>query len=145
MQKLQPKKCTVCKKGLKLSINRDAKRKNFCSKKCLGFFNRSKVGALNQNWKGGRFTDKRYGYVWIYKPGFPGAQRNGKYALEHRVVMSEYLGRPLKTFENVHHKNDRRNDNKISNLELWITHQPQGIRVKDLLKLYSNSFNKLIK
>lgn len=47
--------------------------------------------------------------------------------------MSELLGRPLVQGENVHHKNGVRTDNRPANLELWITKQPKGQRVADLL------------
>lgn len=50
---------------------------------------------------------------------------------EHRVVMAEYLGRPLLPGENVHHKNGDRADNRLENLELWSTNQPYGQRVVD--------------
>jgi len=45
--------------------------------------------------------------------------------------MEEHLGRKLLPNENVHHLNGNRQDNRLENLELWSTHQPQGQRVRD--------------
>jgi hypothetical protein len=53
---------------------------------------------------------------------------------QHRAVMEALIGRPLERFENVHHRNGVRNDNRPANLELWVTHQPKGQRVEDLVR-----------
>lgn len=75
-------------------------------------------------------TDKRSGYRSLYRPGHPMAGKNG-YIMEHRLVMSDALGRPLLATENVHHINGVRDDNRIENLELWSTAQPSGQRIPD--------------
>lgn len=67
------------------------------------------------------------------------------WALEHRLVMEDKLGRKLRKGENVHHLNGDRLDNAPDNLELWVTRQPRGQRIEDLvnwaneiLDLYAN-------
>jgi len=94
--------------------------------------NKAKRGKRSTNWKGGRVVDK-WGYIQIWKPEHPNAKGAG-YIHEHRLIISEHLGRPLIKGENVHHKNGERADNRLSNLELWSTTQPSGQRVKDKIK-----------
>lgn len=86
-------------------------------------------------WKGGRTINNR-GYVLVKKPGHPNAYKSAGgigYVLEHVFVMSEFLGRPLRKGETVHHRNGVKTDNRLENLELWTVHQPYGQRVEDVL------------
>jgi HNH endonuclease len=73
------------------------------------------------------------GYVFIFEPTHPNAHRDG-YVAEHAKVMAAKLGRPLERFEEVHHRNGNRSDNRPENLELWARGmQPPGSRVSDLI------------
>lgn len=63
--------------------------------------------------------------------GYRRATWQGSRILEHRVVMEEWLGRPLRAEEFVHHKNGIRHDNRLENLELWTTWHPPGQRMVD--------------
>lgn len=61
---------------------------------------------------------------WVYV-------KNKHWALEHRVVMAEALGRALEPDEEVHHINGVKTDNRLCNLELWNTSHPAGQRIED--------------
>lgn len=83
-------------------------------------------------WKGERHLDPN-GYVYLSgHHDHPNSNKNGSIS-EHRLVMTQVLGRPLLPKEEVHHKNGIRDDNRPENLELWTKSQPAGQRVVDLV------------
>ena len=79
---------------------------------------------------GGKLVDRHThttGYVYVRIDG------SGRRYPEHTYVMEQHLGRSLYAGENVHHINGVRDDNRIENLELWVTTQPSGQRPSDLV------------
>jgi hypothetical protein len=73
-------------------------------------------GKRSFAWKGGRHKDK-LGYIQVWRPDHPNA-RIGGYVHEHRLVVSEHLGRPLESYEYIHHRNGIKDDNRLENLEI---------------------------
>jgi len=98
---------------------------------------RDKFGEQWTHHKGERLIAKRSGdktrktshIVLLKKPGHPNANPRG-YILEHRFVMAEKLGRPLRTEEIVHHKDGNPMNNALDNLEVrlrgYAEDQPHG-------------------
>lgn len=109
---------------------------------------RARKGKKGGNNKGGKYENKN-GYIEIWMPEHQNSKGAG-YIMEHRLVMSEMLGRPLLKGENVHHINGKRSDNRPENLELWNTVQPSGQRVsekiiwaKEILSMYGYEVKKV--
>ena len=92
-----------------------------CSRKQFGL---SERGSNHPSWRGGRSpTSDEYMAVYIPRDDFffPMAGKTykyGGYVLEHRLIYAKFLGRLLNSWEIVHHKNGKRQDNRLENLEL---------------------------
>lgn len=99
------------------------------SKSC-GCKNKFLKGEANKAFR--QNTKSSGGYAYLYKPDHRNCNSRGR-ILEHKFVMSEYLGRPLEDKETVHHINGNKLDNRIENLELWASNHAPGQRAEDLV------------
>ena len=84
--------------------------------------------------KAGEGNIDSHGYKTITVRGHPNAMDGRGRIREHVYVMSNFLGRPLRKGETVHHKNGQRADNRVENLELWDRSQPAGQKIDDKIK-----------
>jgi len=127
--------CKRCSRLFLSSNSRNsAKTNNFCTKICAGkwaytncYSPATARGKDNVRWKGGEIV--RRGYAYVYNPDHPSLENStGKYVRRCRLVMEKELGRELEDWEQVHHKNGVRDDDRPENLETWILSHPAGYR-----------------
>lgn len=77
-------------------------------------------GENHHSWRGGRTTTED-GYVLVHAKGeYPTMQNRMGYIPEHRLVMAQYMERPLYSWETVHHIDGNRQNNSLDNLQLRI-------------------------
>jgi hypothetical protein len=76
--------------------------------------------------------------------GYLAGKFKGKAVLQHRIFWELHTGDKLRPFENVHHKNGIRDDNRIENLELWTKPQPIGQRPEDLVSWVIDHYRELV-
>ena len=97
-------------------------------------------GPKNPYWKGGKYKDRLNGYISVYNPSHPFANKKG-YVREHRLVMEKILGRYLRKNEIVHHRNKKKDDNQIENLEIILLGEVNGgdIRCPHCSKIFKLS------
>jgi hypothetical protein len=131
--------CVICGEGRWVEI-----RKNHEWDKCHKCAQRKELAS---GWKGGRFINEQgYAFVWIDNNDFffPMARRkSGKvssYIPEHRLAMAKYLGRCLHTWEQVHHKNGIKDDNRIENLSITINNNHSSDHGKGYIDGFAKGF-----
>jgi hypothetical protein len=107
----------------------DCENKMLARGLCAKHYNRfRKYGTTDES-----ALHHQWGVGMLDKHGYRLIPVNGKQRPEHHVVMESVIGRPLHTWERVHHKNGLRADNRPENLELWAKGHPAGQRVDDLV------------
>jgi hypothetical protein len=134
-QKYIYKKCDQCKQGYWIRVV-DSEKTKMC-RTC--YDSHHHTGEEVPNWVGGYIN--KHGYrtvtVTIDSPYYVmGQKHNGNIRViqEHRLVMAMSLGRPLETWEMVHHKGTKypigswedKHDNRIENLSLESHGSHQG-------------------
>lgn len=101
--------CTVCHKPRWVLLVKGKPQRLRC-RSC----STDHQGSNNPSWKGGR-AKIGGGYMGILIHSHPLANNKG-YVPEHRLVLEDKLGRPLKLNEVAHHLNGVKTDNRPENL-----------------------------
>jgi len=101
--------CERC--GAQFEYRPSQSYRRFCSQECAGRALWQRPQERMHNGKPVLLTET--GYVQVWEPSRPPRRR---WALEHRLVAEEMIGRKLRTDEHVHHINGDRTDNRSENL-----------------------------
>lgn len=135
-QTTKPKRCENCKnkfsrkryKSGRLEDLSDWIKRRFCSQTCAKkFLTKNK----HPNWKGG-IKHRPDGYIRD--------SATDKYI--HRKVIEKNLGRKLKKWEHVHHKNGDKSDNNFGNLQIMTNSSHRMLEVKKQKRGNDGKFTK---
>ena len=119
---------------------------NRCGGYCSFHYQRKKRG---KNLHDPKFISNKTGLIenikWSKtKHGYLRGAYKYKQHQQHRLFWELHYGRELKPFEQIHHKNGIRDDNRIENLELWTKPQPAGQRPEDLVAWVLENYRDLV-
>lgn len=95
--------CQGCGTDFLVPRWRHQEGQRFCSKAC---YTTTATGPRSAHYKNG-FHRTKQGYIQL--------SVNGRTIDEHRLMMEQYLGRKLERWEEVHHKNEIKDDNRVEN------------------------------
>lgn len=120
------KTCKEC--GNEFEVKRGAgKKRVYCSRRCSTI----------------KRTENCEGNVSFHALGYKMIRRNGNVLFEHRLVMEQVLGRPLKKQEIVHHINGERLDNRPENLMI-MSHASHWGLVHYLARLWIKEHSDMV-
>jgi hypothetical protein len=147
-----PVKCGICGKVRPVSADRVPSTgfTGYC-------VDCARTGPRSHFWKNGRIQHQS-GYILVrLTPDHPFYCMADSHHLvpEHRLIMAEHIGRPLRDNEIVHHKNGIKNDNRLENLELLHRHlhhtgfkpdePPDNIKDSKMPRTIKNIFGMILR
>jgi len=108
------KACAHC--GAEMTLKPSQSHRQFCSKPCD---TTNKIKRPTGRMHNGRPVLINFqGYLTVYEPGHPYANKHNGRVLEHRLVMEQAIGRYLTTDEHVDHIDQNKTNNDPRNLQV---------------------------